>query len=99
MPESEKNYLETGGLASDRLNDLRSIFKEYEVNLRERKGMGEIAFEQILQDAKGLRDEYNKLFESLEIDDKERGKFLVELEAMDLILEQAGKTGEAEAEI
>ena len=92
----EKNFSEAGGkeseskgLVKERLADLRKIFRDYEINLQEKTGVGQISFEQIREQMQGVRDQYQELLNSSKIGDEEKSKYRVELEEMDEILLKA----------
>ena len=82
-----------------RLDDLRRIFKDYEINLREKTGVGKLTFKQIRKQMHGVWKEYQRLANSPEIDESKRGKYKVEAEEMDEILFEAEKTSKIEEEI
>ena len=97
MPENFVEKIEASKfLIKGRLEDLRRIFQDYEINLQEKTGVGQISFKEIKKQMQGVRGQYQKLLESLEIGDDEKDKYRVELEEMDEILSKANITEAAE---
>jgi hypothetical protein len=99
MPENLSEYKTEEKNIKARLDDLGRIFYDLKYHLQEKTGLGQITFEDIIKQARGLRDKYEELIEADEINENEKGKYIVELGEMDNILNQAEKINEVEEEI
>ena len=94
MPENLMEQPTENSGAKTRLDDLKGIFYDLKDNLFKKTGVGKITFKDIREQAQGLRDEYNKVVNSLGADEPNKINYENELDKMDEILGQADKTDE-----